>query len=218
LGIVKKISPFKISRDAESCISCSSCNTDCPAGLDVENAQDIKSADCVSCLNCVEVCPKGSLSAKIFKYKIPKKYYNIIVVGLFFSLLFILTLTPIWQTRPTTNVLDSSGNINVDNIRGSNTLGHIIKKTGIEYEVFRKELGLPSKINFNIKLKEIGPTYNILDSNGDYIHTEVFREIIRKAQEPNKPDCPFGEVKDEFPGKCGLYIDKDKNHICDLSE
>ncbi|MFC2162623.1 hypothetical protein ACFLRF_02995 [Candidatus Altiarchaeota archaeon] len=31
-------------------------------------------------------------------------------------------------------------------------------------------------------------------------------------------DCPFGEVEDEFPGKCGLYTDKDCDEVCDRSE
>jgi hypothetical protein len=31
-------------------------------------------------------------------------------------------------------------------------------------------------------------------------------------------DCPFGEVNDTYPGKCGRYIDTDGDGICDLSQ
>lgn len=31
-------------------------------------------------------------------------------------------------------------------------------------------------------------------------------------------DCPFGEKNCQFPGKCGAYIDTDKDSICDLSQ
>ena len=31
-------------------------------------------------------------------------------------------------------------------------------------------------------------------------------------------ECPHGLVNDPYPGKCGLYMDKDSNQICDYSE
>jgi hypothetical protein len=31
-------------------------------------------------------------------------------------------------------------------------------------------------------------------------------------------DCPFGQVNDHEPGKCGLYEDTDRDSICDLSQ
>lgn len=31
-------------------------------------------------------------------------------------------------------------------------------------------------------------------------------------------ECPLGRVNDPAPGACGLYLDQDKNSICDLSE
>lgn len=30
-------------------------------------------------------------------------------------------------------------------------------------------------------------------------------------------DCPFGQVNDRDPGKCGLYEDTDRDSVCDLS-
>ena len=31
-------------------------------------------------------------------------------------------------------------------------------------------------------------------------------------------NCPFGEINDNYPGKCGRYIDTDNDNICDLSQ
>ncbi len=30
--------------------------------------------------------------------------------------------------------------------------------------------------------------------------------------------CPFGQVNDRYPGRCGRYVDRNGNNICDLSE
>lgn len=30
--------------------------------------------------------------------------------------------------------------------------------------------------------------------------------------------CPFGQVNDPYPGRCGRYVDRNGNRICDLSE
>jgi hypothetical protein len=30
--------------------------------------------------------------------------------------------------------------------------------------------------------------------------------------------CPFGRVNDKYPGRCGRYVDRNGNGICDLSE
>ncbi|MCU0679937.1 MAG: 4Fe-4S binding protein [Planctomycetes bacterium] len=91
LGIFKKISFFKLKRDEHSCVSCHSCDYNCPAGLEIEKKKQIKSADCISCLNCVEKCPNNSLSISVFGKKITKNNFSILVV-----IIFVLAiLTPI---------------------------------------------------------------------------------------------------------------------------
>lgn len=39
----------------------------------------------------------------------------------------------------------------------------------------------------------------------------------KPTKEPSN-SCPHGLVDDPYPGSCGLYVDKDKNNICDHSE
>ena len=31
-------------------------------------------------------------------------------------------------------------------------------------------------------------------------------------------NCPYGEINDPYPGKCGRYINTDHDQICDLSQ
>ncbi|HEC80806.1 MAG TPA: hypothetical protein ENI42_00040, partial [Thermoplasmatales archaeon] len=31
-------------------------------------------------------------------------------------------------------------------------------------------------------------------------------------------DCPYGEVNDSYPGKCGRYVDTDNDGVCDHSQ
>lgn len=181
LGLLRKLSPFKIERNASSCISCSTCNHDCPANLDIEHASAIESADCISCLNCVSDCPKGSLSAKVFGKVITKKQLAVWSVAAFFAPLLIIMATPLWQTKASTNVLTSTGSVDVDNIRGSNTLNKVLEDTRLPLELFVQELKLPKDVDTKLMLKDIGTKYNLTNKAGETLETEDFREVIRQA-------------------------------------
>lgn len=180
LGIVKKINIFKIKRDKSSCIKCGTCNDVCPAGLDIENSRNIKDADCISCLNCVGDCPKNSLEARMFNKKISKKYFSIVVFLLFFSALLAATQMSFWETKAPSNVIDSKGEIDIENIRGSNTLKYVIETTGIPFDVFKSAFNLPDDIDMGMKLKDIGITYDIKVGE-DILETEHFRELIKNS-------------------------------------
>lgn len=185
LGIIKKINIFKIKRDKESCIKCGSCNDVCPAGVDVDNSRNIKDADCISCLNCIEGCPKDALSARMFNKKISKKTFSIIVFLAFFIPLLIVTQTSFWQTKAPSNIIDSTGAVNVDDLRGSNTLENVIETTGIPFEVFKSAFNLPESTDKKMKIKDIGPTYNIMIGD-EVLETLHFRELIQAYLENNK--------------------------------
>jgi polyferredoxin len=64
-GLVSKLSPFYLKREAEACKACAICTKACPMGLPVHTATTIKSADCIGCLECVDECPReGALELK----------------------------------------------------------------------------------------------------------------------------------------------------------
>jgi polyferredoxin len=65
-GLVGKLSPFYLKREAVACTSCAICTKACPVGLPVHTATTIKHADCMTCLECVGKCPReGALELKL---------------------------------------------------------------------------------------------------------------------------------------------------------
>ncbi len=64
-GILGKVSPMVLKREASACTSCKICTKACPMGLNIHEATKINSADCNSCLECVGACPRnGALEVK----------------------------------------------------------------------------------------------------------------------------------------------------------
>jgi len=56
LGIISRVSFFKIEIDKENCISCNSCERVCKAGCIDKKNQIVDFSKCVSCYNCFTVC------------------------------------------------------------------------------------------------------------------------------------------------------------------
>ncbi len=178
LGILRKISPFKIKRNADSCISCGACDRACPAGLDISNVKEVNSADCISCLNCVKDCPKSSLKATTFGKEFSKKTFSLIVFLAFFVPLGISMLTPQWQVKAPSNIVTTTGELDASNLRGSNTLQYLLDITKIPFSVFAEKLNLPTDIDKTMKLKDIGPKYDIKKTDGTLIEMEDFRAVV----------------------------------------
>ena len=64
-GLLGKLSPVYLKREADACTSCKICSKSCPMGLNVHSATTITSVDCISCLECVGDCPReGALEVK----------------------------------------------------------------------------------------------------------------------------------------------------------
>lgn len=65
-GLLGKLSPVYIRRQAEACTSCKICTKACPMGLEVHTATSITSVDCIGCLECVGDCPReGAMDVRI---------------------------------------------------------------------------------------------------------------------------------------------------------
>ena len=136
--------------------------------------------------------------------------------------LIIAPLTPFWKTKPESNIINVNGEINTNDIRGSNTLKYVIETTKVPLSEFQEKLNLPANVDISKKLKEIGALYNITNKDGEIIKTEDFRliidEYIKNKRMEIGQDCPFGKTNCEFPSDCGLYIDNNQDNICDHSQ
>jgi polyferredoxin len=65
-GLLGKLSPVYLKREADACTSCKLCTKACPMGLQVHTATTITSVDCISCLECLDVCPReGAMEVRL---------------------------------------------------------------------------------------------------------------------------------------------------------
>lgn len=60
LGLFSLLSPFKIHRNAESCIDCGKCAKNCPSRIPVDQLIKVRTVECTGCMTCVESCPVAS--------------------------------------------------------------------------------------------------------------------------------------------------------------
>lgn len=66
LSLVGHISLLRIRRSEASCKGCALCETPCPVGLHVADANPMVSPNCIGCLACVEACPRhGALEVQV---------------------------------------------------------------------------------------------------------------------------------------------------------
>ena len=207
----------KIKRNSNTCIDCKICDKVCPSRINVSTSQKVDDTECIDCMKCVDVCPKKSLSINIFGKKINKTVFAASLIILFFGMIGASMAFGIWQSVPSTNLKDGNGQINVENIKGWMTLGNISESTGIPLQVLCKDFNFPMNIDPNTPLKEISSKYNI---NFD---TESLREYIKTfdystLQNKKEIQCPWSIHDDKYPGECGLYVDKNDDGICDLSQ
>jgi len=104
LGLVSRLSPFKITRHEEQCTHCHACTSHCPAMIDVENAQVVKSGECFGCLTCVSRCPSAGaleMTARFGKKSSAVKPYLLpmILVLLFYFIIVIGMATGNWDSK-----------------------------------------------------------------------------------------------------------------------
>jgi len=64
LGLISKISFFKIEIDKETCIHCGKCEKICKSSCIEHIDEHVDFSRCVSCFNCLTVCPNSSIKFK----------------------------------------------------------------------------------------------------------------------------------------------------------
>lgn len=153
-GIISKISPSKIVRNKDKCIGCGLCSKSCPMNIDVANSEKVTSAECISCQSCVLSCPKkDALEYKIGKSKLKTLTLIILVVGLFFSGVFISKGTGIFQVLP--QKITEGSELNVEEIKGYMTIKDISVGTKMELKQVYEKLGIPNSVPEDTKLKDV---------------------------------------------------------------
>lgn len=61
LGLLSKLSLFKIHIDKNECLSCGMCERNCPSGCIDLDEENVENETCIKCFKCVDKCPKNAI-------------------------------------------------------------------------------------------------------------------------------------------------------------
>ena len=85
LGLVAMISPLRVTRNTERCVSCGVCSQICPTYIDVMHKMNVSSPECIACWRCVSHCRVDkALSMRVVNsFTVPGFVFAALVVLLF---------------------------------------------------------------------------------------------------------------------------------------
>jgi polyferredoxin len=104
LGMFSWLSPFKVRRNEDKCTHCRSCTRNCPALIEVEQQEVVKSPECFGCLTCVSRCPsEGALDVYLNSRKNPmalRPYlYPLLMLAVFYLVIGLGMATGNWHSK-----------------------------------------------------------------------------------------------------------------------
>jgi len=156
-GIIGKISPFKVVRNGNACISCGKCNKVCPMNIDVQHAKEIKSAECINCQTCVLNCPKaGALESKEGKKSVKPIVVITLVMVVFFGSIFAFQAVGVYKLLPEQVKVGES--VTFDEVKGYMTIKEAAEATKIDIKEFYKKFEIPENVPAETKMKDISKT------------------------------------------------------------
>jgi polyferredoxin len=176
LGLISRLSVFKVRRNADTCIDCGKCDKACPMNVSVSTVETVESAECINCNECVNACPvkdtlqvatrnRGRVISATTMWLATLGIVLTLVVAASVSGAFAWTIPTLTETTQ-----QSGGVFDVENIKGSMSFEEISAATGIAGEVFKTKWNL-SESDMAVPIKDIAGTY------GFDVHTDV-REFV----------------------------------------
>jgi polyferredoxin len=104
LGLVAMLSPLRVTRDRERCVSCGVCSQVCPTYIDVMHKPSVASPECIGCWRCISHCrAQGALSMRLAgRVVIPGALFALLVVLFFWGGSAVGAWTGHWHTALTT--------------------------------------------------------------------------------------------------------------------
>lgn len=110
LGLFSIVSPFKITRNRESCLKCGKCTISCPNRIPVEKADKVWSPECSGCLKCVKECPANDtlmFKTGMGRQGLVPRNIALGVLGLWLFIIGIAIETGHWESKVSVEVYKS---------------------------------------------------------------------------------------------------------------
>lgn len=100
LGLVSIMSPVRVTRDEDLCVSCGICSQVCPSRIDVMHKSGVSSPECIGCWRCVSNCRfNEALSMRVFgRLLIPGIVFALLVILIFWGGTMVGKLSGHWHT------------------------------------------------------------------------------------------------------------------------
>lgn len=89
-GLIHKVGFWKLSVDQDKYGHCKKCCNQCPASLQIDTSDEVKSPECYSCLRCVSICPRNAINVSVVNKTVNPYAYVITSVLFFVSLKLII--------------------------------------------------------------------------------------------------------------------------------
>ena len=175
LGLISRLSLFKVRREATTCIDCKACDKACPMNITVSEVETVVSAECINCNACVDACPvkdtlrvatKGATGKRTVLTPSRVLASMVLIIAILVGATtaagaFAWTLPTLAQAAQT-----NGGTFNLDAIRGSMSLEEVSKATGIPPKVFEDKWKI-APADMSKPMKDIAEHY------GFDVHTGV---------------------------------------------
>jgi polyferredoxin len=101
LGLASFLSPAKVTRNTDLCVSCGVCSQVCPSYLPVMSSRRVRSPECIGCWRCISHCrADGALSMGIAgtRLALPGLVFALLVVAIFWGGSLAGKAAGYWQT------------------------------------------------------------------------------------------------------------------------
>ena len=106
MGLISFVSPWKVTRNQDSCLECGACTVACPNRIEVAKAARVWSPECNGCQNCINSCPAENALA--FKSRVgltlSPKLVALCVVITWLMFVVVAKLTGHWETAITSDM------------------------------------------------------------------------------------------------------------------
>ncbi|MDR0442342.1 MAG: 4Fe-4S binding protein [Treponema sp.] len=162
-GIIAKISPAKIRRNACTscnCSACEQCSKICPMNVDVSKTDAVKSAECIACGQCITACPsqKNCIRMTVFGKTIKPLIFVIATVTIFFGSLFVFDRAGMLKlTVPSIESVRESGEpLKASELRGMMTIETGAEYMGMELSDFYVFMEIPETVPMDTPLRNVG--------------------------------------------------------------